>query len=161
MKMRAPSTSPWPRLSALIAESTGLNFPPDRYADLQRGLQSAAVELGFADSEFTAWLLSAQATRRQMQVIVGHLTIGETYFFRERRVFEILATQVVPELLERRRHERKLRIWSAACCTGEEPYSLSILLQQCVPDLGGWHATVLGTDHQRTLPAEGQRGRLR
>lgn len=137
---------PWPRLSAFIAERTGLHFPPERRADLHRGLQSAAHEMGLSEADFAAWLLTAPLTRRQLHVIAGHLTIGETYFYREPRVFEALATQVIPELLERRAQERSLRLWSAACCTGEEPYSLSMLLQQCIPGEAGWRATVLGTD---------------
>lgn len=137
---------PWPRLSAFIAERTGLHFPPERHADLHRGLQSAADEMGFSEGDFANWLLTAPLTRRQLHVIAGHLTIGETYFYREPRIFDALSSHIIPELLERRAGERNLRLWSAACCTGEEAYSLSMLLQQCVHDIDHWRATVLATD---------------
>jgi chemotaxis protein methyltransferase CheR len=77
----------------------------------------------------------------------SHLTIGETYFFRERKTFDALAQRILPELIRRRRgREQRLRLWSAACSTGEEPYSLAILVQQLLPDWRDWHVTILATD---------------
>ncbi len=141
------SRLPWDRLTAIIAARMGLHFPPDRLADLQRGLDSAAPELGARNATaLVDMLLAAPLSRQQLHVLASHLTIGETYFFRERLVFQALTEQIIPELIVRRSSSRGLRLWSAACCTGEEPYSLSILLQQCIPDIAGWHATVLGTD---------------
>jgi chemotaxis protein methyltransferase CheR len=95
----------------------------------------------------TEWLLSASLTKTQLDVLASHLTIGETYFFRENKTFEILAEKVLPELVRSRRNgARRLRIWSAGCCTGEEPYSLAILLQQVIRDLADWFVTILATD---------------
>jgi chemotaxis protein methyltransferase CheR len=137
----------WPRLSELIAESTGLSFPPERRSDLQRGLTGAATEFGFADAAACAdWLLSAPLTASQLNTLASHLTIGETYFFRERNTFDALAQHVLPELIRRRAGERRLRLWSAACATGEEPYSLTILLQDVLPDWRDWRISILATD---------------
>src|SRR5262245_38410480 len=123
-----------PRISELIARTIGLHFPPERRADLQRGLESAAAELGFENGAACAkWLLSAPPTPVQLNTLANHLTIGETYFFRERKTFDALESHVLPELIRARSTERRLRIWSAACSTGEEPYSLAILLQQLLP----------------------------
>ena len=75
----------WARLSELIAEHMGLHFPHERLADLQRGLAGAAREFGFDDVAACAdWLFSAPPTRAQLQVLASHLTIGETYFFRDK-----------------------------------------------------------------------------
>ncbi|MGH8185236.1 MAG: CheR family methyltransferase, partial [Steroidobacteraceae bacterium] len=138
---------PWSRLSELIAQKTGLHFPPERSVDLQRALSGAAGEFGFSDPLACAdWLVSTRLTSAQMQVLAGHLTVGETYFFRERPTFEALAEHVIPELAQRRWHERRLRVWSAACCTGEEAYSLAILLQQRLPAWRQWRITLLATD---------------
>jgi chemotaxis protein methyltransferase CheR len=138
----------WPRLSALIAEKTGLHFPPERHSDLQRAVSEAAPEFGFDDSAACAdWLLSTPLTGPQLHTLASHLTIGETYFFRERPTFDALAEKILPTLFEkRRRHERRLRFWCAACSTGEEPYSLAILLQQLLPDWEDWNITILATD---------------
>lgn len=138
----------WPRLSEFIAEHVGLHFPPERRPDLQRGLTAAAAEFGFTDSARCAdWLLSAPLTRAQLHALASHLTVGETYFFRERKTFDALAQHVLPELIRRRRgREQRLRLWSAACSTGEEPYSLAILVQQLLPDWQDWRVTILATD---------------
>lgn len=132
------------RLSDLIAENIGLNFPPERYPDLQRGMVSAATEFGFADSSRCAhWLLSTPLTRQQLNALASHLTIGETYFFRDRKFFDVLARQILPDLLH---HRRRLRLWSAACCTGEEAYSLAILIDQWGGHSPECPATILATD---------------
>jgi chemotaxis protein methyltransferase CheR len=135
-------------LSNVIAEQTGLHFPPERWPDLERGIRSAALKFGYPDAEsFARWLLSAPLTRKGIDILAGELTIGETYFFRENRCFDILAEQILPEMARARRGaERRLRIWSAGCCTGEEPYSIAILLDRIVPDFGRWNVTILGTD---------------
>ena len=138
----------WSQLSMFIAESTGLNFPRERWNDLQRGLAGAAQELGFDNDEAClSWLLSAPPTQAQIQVLAGHLTIGETYFFRDRQTLDALASNILPELIRARRgREQRLRIWSAACCSGEEAYSLAILLHEALPDLRDWHVTITATD---------------
>ena len=75
------------RLSALITENMGLNFPEKRWSDLQRGISSATSEFGFKDTESCSqWLLSAQLTRSQIEILASHLTIGETYFFRKQGI---------------------------------------------------------------------------
>ncbi len=133
-------------LSGLIAREMGLRFPPERWPDLSRGVARAASELGHSDPEsFSAWLLSAVLTRREIETLAGHLTVGETYFFREKRAFEVLETEIVPQWIRSRRgSDRQLRVWSAGCSTGEEPYSLAILLHRLLPK--DWSLTILATD---------------
>ncbi len=136
------------QLSDFVADRMGLHFPPERWADLQRGLAGAAAEYGFEDvADCTDWLLSTPPTRARLQTLAEHLTIGETYFFREKQTFEVLARTVLPGLISARRgREQRLRLWSAGCCTGEEAYSLAILLRQLLPDLPDWQVTLLATD---------------
>jgi chemotaxis protein methyltransferase CheR len=138
----------WSQLTEFIAERMGLHFPRERWGDLQRGLAGATREFGFEDAAAcVGWLLSAPPTKAQLQVLASHLTIGESYFFRDKQTLEALAENILPELIRARRgREQRLRIWSAACCTGEEPYSLAILLHQSLPDLRDWHVTITATD---------------
>jgi chemotaxis protein methyltransferase CheR len=135
-------------LSRVVAEQTGLHFPQQRWPDLERGIRAAALKFGYPDAESCArWLLSAPLTKKGVEMLVGELTIGETYFFREKRSFEILTEQIFPEMVRARQGaERRLRIWSAGCCTGEEPYSIAILLDRILPDFEQWNVTILGTD---------------
>lgn len=135
-------------LSERVGAAMGLCFPQERWRDLERGLRSAATEFGLASPECCAqWLLSSPLTRRQIEILASHLTVGETYFFREKKTLEALEHRVLPALIRSARDAgRRLRIWSAGCCTGEEPYSIAILLDQLLPDLAEWQILLLATD---------------
>jgi len=136
------------QISELIAERIGLHFPKERWRDLERGIAAASREFGFKDIESCHhWLLSAPLSRTQIEILASYLTIGETYFFREKKSFEMLEKHVLPELIHLRRKDKKsLRIWSAACATGEEPYSIAIVLSRMIPDIRDWNITILATD---------------
>ena len=138
----------WHQVSELIAARTGLHFPLERRADLRRALDEAAPELGCADGDACAdRLLRSPLSREQLRVLARYLTIGETYFFRERPSFNALATHVLPLLIHHKRAgDRRLRLWSAACSTGEEAWSLAMLVQQVLPDWRDWNVSILGTD---------------
>lgn len=136
------------QLSDFVAARMGLYFPRQGWRDLERRISSAASELGYKDAGLCIdWLLSASLTRSQVEILASHLTVGETYFFRERTLFDVLEKHVLPELIHSRRQSaRRLRIWSAGCATGEEPYSIAILLSKMVPDLQDWNISILATD---------------
>ena len=135
-------------LSDFLAAQMGLHFPRDRWGDLERGIAAAASEFGVADVESCIhWLMSAPLTRNQVEILAGHLTVGETYFFREKRSFEVIEEHILPELLRARGEAGSpLRIWSAGCCTGEEPYSIAILLDRLLPEAATRNITILATD---------------
>jgi chemotaxis protein methyltransferase CheR len=78
--------------------------------------------------------------------IAEAMTINETSFFRDGRPFELLRTELLPKLIEERRHLRSLRFWSAACSSGQEAYSLAMLLLEHFPLLAGWNIRIEGTD---------------
>lgn len=147
MQRHIPETQ-WTLLSEFIAGRIGLHFSPERRDELQRGFSRAAEEFGFNDpATCIDWLLTAPSSRSHLDVLASHLTIGETYFFRDKQTFDVLAQHVLPELInERRGHDQQLRLWSAACCSGEEAYSLAILLHQLLPDIADWHITINATD---------------
>jgi chemotaxis protein methyltransferase CheR len=147
--MTAPiSPTLFARLGEFVTARLGLSFPKERWRDLERGITSAAREFGFDKEESCIdWLLSSSLTRNQIEILASHLTVGETYFFREKKSFEILEQHVLPELIRSRRGgDQRLRIWSAGCATGEEPYSIAILLRKLLPDASDWNITILATD---------------
>ncbi|HEX4030810.1 MAG TPA: protein-glutamate O-methyltransferase CheR [Terracidiphilus sp.] len=80
------------------------------------------------------------------RAIAEAMTINETSFFRDTRPFELLRTELLPKLIEARRLQRSLRIWSAACSTGQEGYSLAMLLLEHFPALAAWNIRIEGTD---------------
>ncbi|MGD0231009.1 MAG: CheR family methyltransferase [Syntrophorhabdales bacterium] len=126
----------------------GLHFPAERHPDLERNICGAARECGYQDVEsFIRWLLSSPSSHDRIEMLARHLTIGETYFFRDMGGFDAFGEQVLPELIRiRKRTDRRLRIWSVGCSTGEEAYSIAILLDRMVPDLKDWNITILATD---------------
>jgi chemotaxis protein methyltransferase CheR len=136
------------QLSDFISARIGLCFPRNRWRDLTRGIRSAAQEFDFKDTESCArWLLSSPLTRGQIETLASHLTIGETYFFREEKALEAIAGRILPDLLRSRREsEQRLRIWSAGCSTGEEAYSIAILLDKLFAHMKSWQLTILATD---------------
>jgi chemotaxis protein methyltransferase CheR len=136
------------QVSQRIEECSGLHFPSERFADLERGLDQAARESGGRElRDYAESLLSRNLHAADLETLAGALTIGETHFFRDRCAFEFLELSLLPELIAAKRSgDRRLRIWSAGCATGEEPYSIAILLHYLLPDLKNWHITILGTD---------------
>ena len=151
------------QFSGFLATRMGLHFPPPRWPDMLRGLERAAPEFGLPGPEACMRLLMASPLKRpQVETLARHLTVGETYFYREPAVFAALECDVLPPLITARRAtSRHLRIWSAGCCTGEEPYSLAILLSRLIPDIEQWNVTLLATDINPHFLAGAVRGEYR
>ena len=82
---------------------------------------------------------------------IDALTTNETSFFRDFHPFESLRKHILPRLIEQRAHVRELTLWSAACATGQEPYSLAMLIQEHFPQLRDWKITILATDLSATV----------
>lgn len=136
----------WTQLSELVADRMGLNFPPPRQADLRRGVAAAAQDLGLAEDRYVQRLLAAPPDAAQLRHLARHLTIGETYFFRDPPLMQAVRQVLAALIAARRGGSQRLRIWSAGCASGEEAYSLAILLHEALPDLAGWGVTITATD---------------
>jgi chemotaxis protein methyltransferase CheR len=152
------------RFRDLILERTGLYFPEKKKGDLEIGLRKALAELslGHASGEYNLdsyyHLLHDKnnpAGCAEMERLIKVLTVGETHFFRDETQFDALANHILPALITRKRTAAatagpdirpQLRIWSAGCATGEEPYSLAILLKELLPDIDQWHIHILASD---------------
>lgn len=134
--------------ASLISERMGLHFQEDRWPDLARGLERAAASLGYDTMQtLIARLLADQFGQREIQTLASHLTVGETHFFRSPETFTMLQSWLLPELIAAHQNTtRRLRIWSAGCASGQEPYSLAILVSRLVTDLSSWDITIMGTD---------------
>jgi chemotaxis protein methyltransferase CheR len=148
------------RLSSFVGERFGLHYPDKRWRDLERCISHAARDFGFKDAAACSqWLLTATLSSEQIALLGRHLTIGETYFFREQKSLEALEGTILPALIAARRgKEQRLRIWSAGCSSGEEPYSIAILLRRLLPDLREWNVTILATDLNAQALAKAARG---
>lgn len=98
------------------------------------------------------------AGRREREMLTVRFSTGESYFFRDPGQFDLLAAKILPELIERRAAERRLRIWSAGCAAGEEPYSLAMLVDELGPRVAGWNILILGTDISASALEKARRG---
>lgn len=154
------SDSALAQIGDYLAECIGLHFPPARWRDLQRGIELAAPELGFKNAhDCAAWISGGDLAREQLDALASHLTTSETYFFRDAALFRHLQSVLLPALIEKRRARgMRLRIWCAGCCTGEEAYSLAILLHRLIPDLPDWKVSLLATDINLSCLAKARAG---
>jgi chemotaxis protein methyltransferase CheR len=137
------------KLGDFVGSRLGLHFPRERWNDLERGARAASRECAFEDDveRFIGRMLSSALTQSELETLASHLTVGETYFFREKSSLEVFEQKIVPELIRTRRgFGGHIRIWSAGCATGEEPYSLAIVLSRMIADLKEWKITILATD---------------
>jgi chemotaxis protein methyltransferase CheR len=132
------------RFRDLLLTRCGLYYPEQKRTDLAHRLNLTLSTTQHRD--LAALYADAIAGGPGWEAIVTHLTIGETYFFRNDAQFDALREQIIPDLLKRRGALRTLRFWSAGCATGEEPYSLAILISELLPRDAPWNASILATD---------------
>src|SRR5207247_1807290 len=97
------------------------------------------------------------------QELLQAVTIGETYFFRNQDQFNALRNEVLPQIIDKRRKSgvKQIRIWSAGCASGEEIYSVAILLRELLPDIANWSILLLGTDINAASLERARRGSYR
>ena len=139
-------------LRDFISGWCGLWFDDSSSYFLEKRLQNRLREKQLTSfTDYYYLLLYGPEREEELVKVVDVLTTNETYFFREMNQLRTFAEEIVPELVERGRHRRRLRIWSAGCSTGEEPYTLAILLleQACLAD---WQTEIFASDiNQRVL----------
>src|SRR5262249_5431321 len=139
-------------LRHLLHERTGLVMDPSREHFAEMRLGGLATELGF---ESLPDVLEAVRTEEHWgilhRLVVEALAISETSWFRDAHLWVELRQTLLPELLARRQAERRLHLWSAACATGQEPYSLAMLLHELGDRLAGWSVQLLATDFSQGI----------
>lgn len=135
------------RFSKLLLDRYGLYFSSNRSTELEYGIRHAFASSSCASlDEFYNLLVNAQSGSVEMDLLVNAVTVSETHFFRDAAQFNALATTILPGIIKRKTSLRTLRIWSAGCASGEEPYSIAMLLQDVIPDIENWSITILATD---------------
>jgi chemotaxis protein methyltransferase CheR len=142
------------RVAEAVYLVAGLVFPANRQASAEWGMRRAMSALHLPDPESLARAVQGPGEARD--VVLAELTVGETYFFREAGQLEVIRTEVLPMMAPRCGPDRPLRLWSAGCASGEEPYTLAIMLRE----LGWPHPVhILGTDVSRPRLDAARRGR--
>ena len=157
------TTLPEPTLQALRAyllANLGLSYSKNQGKDLVRKIEYAAKEFGYSNPAwFGDWLLHNKLTDQQTSALASHLTIGETYFMREKKGFDFLEQIYLPGLIHKRYGaDKRLRVWCAGCATGEEAYSLAIVLLQSIPNIQHWDISILATDINSVFLEKAKKG---
>ena len=146
-------------LRALLARNSGNRLAPSHDYLFESRLQHLIRDRGLSSvSHLVAALRSAPGSALERSVAEA-MTINETSFFREPAAFDLLRDSLLPALIERRRAPRTLRFWSAACSSGQEAYSLAMLLREDFPQLVSWSLDILGTDISAGMIARAAAGR--
>ncbi|WP_033346643.1 CheR family methyltransferase [Catenuloplanes japonicus] len=131
-------------VAGLVRREASIVLAPGKEYLVEARLIPVARQVGAASvTEFLANIQRRPDPTHQ-RMIVDALTTNETSWFRDREPFTALTEQLLPELIGARATSRKLRFWSAACSSGQEPYSLAITLQQALP--AGWNYEIVGSD---------------
>jgi chemotaxis protein methyltransferase CheR len=137
------------RFCGLIYRAAGIRIADNKRVMVGNRVRRRLRATGIASfREYYAYLTSP-AGAREMPLFLDVITTNETYFFRDPQHYQWLGKEFLPEvarLAPAHKHPRRLRIWSAACSTGEEPYSMAIEILERRPLLAGWRIKVLGTD---------------
>lgn len=138
----------YPQLKVYVLDHTGLHYYGDKDTDFAARVLRRITARGAAGcASYLAMLVEDTGAQAEIEALIGELTIGETYFFRQREHFDLLRQRLIPEIIARNAPSRRIRIWSAGCATGAEPYSLALLFHlDFGAEAAGWDVSILGTD---------------
>ncbi|MCP4407164.1 MAG: protein-glutamate O-methyltransferase [Gammaproteobacteria bacterium] len=144
-------------LRRIVREHTGISLTEAKrelvYSRLSRRLRKLNIK-GF--DEYTELLKTDD--QGELTEFTNAITTNLTSFFREVHHFDYLAKTILPGMLERQRHSARLRVWSAGCSTGEEPYSIAIILSEVLPRIQEWDVRILATDLDSNVVAHAADG---
>jgi len=143
--------------SNLVKTETGLAMTPDKAYLLESRLAPVALKWNLSNIEQLAEALRSRQNAAQVRDVAEAMTINESQFFRDSKPFDLLREKMLPMLLTARAGARRLRVWSAACSSGQEAYSIAILLKECGV-MDGWTIEIVGTDVSTDMVERAQAG---
>ena len=144
-------------ISKLVGERTGIVLSDAKrqmvYGRLSRRLRQLNLK---KFSEYCDLLTSGH--EGELIEFTNAITTNLTAFFRENHHFEHLKNTVLPELIRKNAHKKRMRIWSAGCSSGEEPYSIAMCVREALPKSSGWDVKILATDLDSNMVERGKKG---
>lgn len=147
----AISKSDFDFISQLARSQAAIVLEPGKEYLVEARLGSLAQREGFQSMEALIAKVRTEPPNGLQHKVIDSLTTNETSFFRDFHPFEALRKSIIPELIEKRAHTRQLTIWSAACSTGQEPFSLAMMLYEHFPQLRDWNISIHATDLSPTV----------
>jgi chemotaxis protein methyltransferase CheR len=136
------------RMAKIIYDRSGIHFPENKKYVIESRLTRRLVELEMDDfDQYISFLTMGPYQMDEFQEMFNRITINETSFFRNEAQLEVFENIILPKLLEARASTKRLRIWSAACSSGEEPFTLAMIIHRSLGvRLSDWRIEILGTD---------------
>jgi len=145
---------------AFVTRRLGLQYEDDRLEILAEVAWQRMAQVG--DPSLDAYLerlISSPRAAEEIRALAEQLTVNETFFFRNADSFRALAEVALPARIRARRREKRLRLLSAGCASGEEPYSLAVLVREALPDLASWDVKIVGIDVNPAVLAKAAQAR--
>jgi chemotaxis protein methyltransferase CheR len=155
------SDSDYAYLRQLVLSQSANLIDPSRNALFETRLQPIAKRAGASTLKDFVTILRVDRTPQLHRAVAEAMTINETSFFRDGKPFDLLRENILPELIEKNSATRRLRIWSAANSTGQEAYSIAMLIAEHFPELTNWDVKIVGTDISAQVIEYARRGRYR
>jgi len=145
-------------LSGLLRERSGLVLTPDKIYLLESRLGPLARKRGMASLDELVRAIRSKADEPLLRDVTEAMTTNESFFFRNTMPFERLRKLILPELIKARDSQKRLRIWCAACSTGQEPYSIAMIFKEEAARFANWRIEIVGTDLSREVLEKAQAG---
>ena len=133
-------------IAQLLKERSGLALNKEKAYLLESRLNPVARKWNFSGFDELAQAIRTKGDEALLVDVTEAMTTNESFFFRDQKPFDQFNDMVLPHLLEARAAKRSFRVWSAACSSGQEPYTLAMLLQEHADKLAGWRVEIVATD---------------
>ena len=146
-------------IKTLLQTSAGNVLESQRDYMVETRLQGVAEKVGLRSVQALINKMRDGGNESLIRVVVESLVNNETMFFRDITPFDIMREKVLPEMIQSQRQDRTLNIWSAASSSGQEPYSIAMLLLENFPSLMDWQVRILGTDCSQNILSRAQQGK--
>jgi chemotaxis protein methyltransferase CheR len=134
----------------LIRQRFGLVVHVNQTRGLVKTITEACNKLSYSPEKYLNQLKHCPSNSSLLADLVAAITVGESYFFRDKNQMHLLEKTILPHLIQQKKNTHTLKIWSAGCSTGEEIYTIAMLLSELIPNVGGWDLQLLATDINTT-----------
>lgn len=146
-------------VSTMVRSDAGLVLDKGKEYLVEARLRPLVQEAGLTSVQDFIQRLRMPTSGAMRRRVIEAMTTNETSFFRDLHPFDTLRKTVLPRVIQNRREERRISIWSAACSTGQEPYTIAMLIREHFPELANWTCKIIATDISREVLARAQSGR--
>ncbi|CAM2732327.1 methyltransferase involved in chemotaxis (CheR domain) [Legionella steigerwaltii] len=135
-----------PAFMELIHNRYGLVIHVNQAQELTKTIAATCNKFNYQPQEYLEQLNNCSSNSSLLADLVAAITVGESYFFRDKSQMHLLESKLLPDLIKQKSRDFTLKIWSAGCSSGEEIYTIAMLLAELIPNINIWDLYLLGTD---------------